>query len=264
MRITGASTSTSGLPVATRDVVAVRPRLERPDHERRRERVATDACVGRVPGVELDERRARPANSLADLLERPAHRLRQPGRRDRLDGRGVDEHALVVRRRDERFVDQCDVRDEVAHRQAVLGRDREVGVVERVEQHLEAGRFAAQRVDRRQRFDRERGGEQPVAQADRRVQCAGRAQPGSDVAEALGLGGRVAVSGDERVHRGGLVGFERIERVRADEILELAARHVHARSTPCASSAWAMRPSPRRIRDLAVPSGIPNSCATCR
>jgi len=69
---------------------------------------------------------------------------------------------------------------------------------------------------------------------------------------------------DVGVERGRFLGLAGVECVRTDEILELRMGHVHARSTPCASSAWAIRASPSRMRDFAVPSGIPSSAATCR
>ena len=74
----------------------------------------------------------------------------------------------------------------------------------------------------------------------------------------------LGVRGDVPLDRVRLVGVARVEREGSEQLLELfAADHVHC-STPFPSRAAAMRRSPRRRRDFAVPSGIPNSTATCR
>ena len=157
------------------------------------------------------------------------------------------------------------MRNEIAHAEPVVGLYVEIRGLERVEQRLEAVRLPAECINRRQRIGPiDHRGHQAIPQRNRRVQRADRAEPRRGTAQPLGLGGRVGVAGDERVDRRRFVGLARIERVRADEIFELVAGHVHARSAPCASSACAMRLKPRRIRDFAVPSGIPSSSATCR
>ena len=66
-----------------------------------------------------------------------------------------------------------------------------------------------------------------------------------------------------------LVGVDRVERVRAEELVELGGAQLSAHgpplpARPLETSDWRSRPSPDRIRLLTVPSASPSSCATSR
>ena len=61
---------------------------------------------------------------------------------------------------------------------------------------------------------------------------------------------------------GGFVVVDRIERVRAQQLTRVGG-HAHC-PTPSRSKTSAIRASPNRIRDFAVPSGISSSTATSR
>lgn len=74
---------------------------------------------------------------------------------------------------------------------------------------------------------------------------------------------RVGVRGDEALDGIRLVDIARVEREGGDDLVELLAVVQIHWSTPFPSRAAAIRASPRRRRDLAVPSGIPSSIATC-
>ena len=93
----------------------------------------------------------------------------------------------------------------------------------------------------------------------------GRPDPHRRVAQPVDLGRQLGPAGEQRLDRGRLVGLARVQRVRAEEVLELrVGKLATARHRPCPSdsSAAAMRRRPSRSRDLAVPSGIPSTSAT--
>ena len=160
------------------------------------------------------------------------------------------------------------VDDEVADRQSVPRVALEIPRIDLLDDLGQRGGLTFEEIEGRiGRVAGARGREDELAQSRRWSQGLGRADPRRGVTQALGLAGQDGIVREELLDGVRLVGLARIERVRAEQLLDLGVGQFRLRrhhSAPCASSASAIRRSPSRSRDLAVPSGIPSTSATCR
>ena len=152
-----------------------------------------------------------------------------------------------VRRDDvERIVGQLDDRLLEAVRQRHVDVDHRVGGV-----HLGAA-SAASRTRSRIRPGGSIASAAPSHAATLASRSASRARSGRRV--------------EHRLDGRDLLGIARVERVGAEQLLDLGLRQLERghHSPPSASSVAAMRRSASRSRDFAVPSGMPSVSATCR
>ena len=105
-----------------------------------------------------------------------------------------------------------------------------------------------------------RGVEHSAAETARGSRSGKRTQERGGLAQAVGLGRGRRIGAQPRLDRGTLVGVERVEGQRGQLVLEVfVQRHDEM---PSASSVSASLRSANRMRDFAVPSGMPRIAAT--
>ena len=113
---------------------------------------------------------------------------------------------------------------------------------------------------------RQRGVEHALTHASGRFGGFGGAEPRGHAGQAVGFEREVGSARQHGFDGDDLFGIERVEHVRAEQLLDLGIGQLvgHHHSPPSASRVAAIRRSASRRRDLAVPSGMPSVSATCR
>jgi hypothetical protein len=94
---------------------------------------------------------------------------------------------------------------------------------------------------------------------------AGEGEEPGDLTVAGELVAAAWAVGQVRLDGGGLVAFDGVEGVDAEELLNVEMTYsLHAFPIPISTSEARMRFSPTRMRLLTVPSGVPSTTATSR